>query len=136
MSTPTQPSPGAMSAAREICNHFADHIEAHGFASIPGPTAIAPILDRAFARPDVDELVKALEDLRADPAVLGTGGYDQGLMCGVEDRGLQGNGYEAMRYGYDCALERVFEALGPIITALQAATVTRHAALTKKARGA
>ena len=44
-------------------------------------------------------------------AVLGNGEYDQGLMCGVEDRGLQKDGYGAMRYGYDRALERVNEAI-------------------------
>jgi hypothetical protein len=46
-----------------------------------------------------------------DPAIQGTGEYDQGLMCGVEDRGFQRDGYSAMRYGYDRALERVNEWL-------------------------
>jgi len=65
MSHNTQPSPGAISAAREIreylgCGHHAD---------IDPP--VAAIIKRHTARPDVDELVKALEDIATMP------NYDQ-----------------------------------------------------------
>lgn len=50
-----------------------------------------------------------------DDAVLGNGDYDQGLLCGVEDRGLQTDGYAAMRYGYDRAIARVGERIDGLI---------------------
>src|SRR3990167_6371504 len=60
------------------------------------------------------EARKALESLKKwrDPeSVSGSGDYDKGLMCGIEDRDLQKDGYEAMRYGYDAALDRVAEEI-------------------------
>ena len=43
------------------------------------------------------------------PEVAGSGEYNIGLLCGVEDRNLQNDGYNAMCYGYDRALECVQE---------------------------
>ena len=65
-----------------------------------------------------EEVREALKNWQQEPSVAGAGDYDTGLMCGVEDRGLQKNGYEAMRYGYDRALERVAEHIDPLIEAL------------------
>lgn len=60
----------------------------------------------------------ALEDLKdwmSEDSVAGSGDYDQGLMCGIEDRGYQADGYSGMRYGYDRALERVSERIDGVI---------------------
>ncbi len=58
-------------------------------------------------------LRRALESLKnwRTPAVLGEGDYHKGLLCGLEDRGLQGDAYEAMLWGYEQALERVGEEI-------------------------
>jgi len=65
--------------------------------------------ERDEARRQVDALCKALESMQDDPAVAGTGEYESGLLCGIEDRGFQKDGYSAMRHGYDRALERCSE---------------------------
>ena len=66
------------------------------------------------------EALKILSKWREPDSVQGLKEYDQGLMCGVEDRGFQTNGYDAMRYGYDAALERVAEEIdGTIEAALE-----------------
>lgn len=69
----------------------------------------------------MSKLMQNIDMLRAwmqEDSVAGNGDYDQGLMCGVEDRGYQKDGYSAMRYGYDRALERVSEYIDPIIDGL------------------
>ena len=66
------------------------------------------------------EALEVLKDWQRSDAVQGLREYDQGLMCGVEDRGFQNDGYAAMRYGYDAALQRVAEEIdGTIETALK-----------------
>lgn len=67
------------------------------------------------------ELAEAIpKDWGEQPSVTGTGDYDHGMMCGVEDRGYQTDGYSAMRYGYDRALERVAEVIEEPLKALLA----------------
>lgn len=39
--------------------------------------------------------------------------HDQGMGCGVEDRGLQRDGYEACAYGWESAMERVYSEVIP-----------------------
>ncbi len=71
------------------------------------------------------EALEALQNWQTD-AVLGNGEYDQGLMCGVEDRGYQTDGYSAMRYGYDRAIERVSEEIDGQIEAALALNLARQ----------
>ncbi len=63
------------------------------------------------------EAFKSLDKWQTD-AVLGNGEYDSGLMCGIEDRGYQNNGYDGMRYGYDSAIERVSEEIDGTISSM------------------
>ena len=61
-----------------------------------------------------DELLDVLREIlawRDHDSVVGLGDYNRGLLCGVEDRDLQGDGYGAMRFGYDAAIERVAERI-------------------------
>lgn len=65
-------------------------------------------------RADRDALLavlKSLQNWRDPDSVTGSGSYHTGLCCGVEDKGLQSDGYGAMRYGYECALDRVSEEI-------------------------
>ncbi|MEX4922980.1 hypothetical protein P0227_24750 [Enterobacter cloacae] len=39
--------------------------------------------------------------------------HDQGMGCGVEDRGYQRDGYSACYYGWDSAMERVYSEVIP-----------------------
>ncbi len=39
--------------------------------------------------------------------------HDQGMGCGVEDRGYQRNGYAACEYGWESAMERVYSEVIP-----------------------
>lgn len=71
----------------------------------------------AVSEARADGLRKALENWRT-PAVLREGDYHKGMLCGVEDRNLQRDGYGAMEYGWDAAIERVAEVLDPIVAAL------------------
>lgn len=74
-------------------------------------------IERDSLRARVAELEGALADLQNwqdEDSVTGSGDYDRGLMCGIEDRGIEDR-YEAMRYGYDRALERVSERIDPVI---------------------
>jgi hypothetical protein len=64
----------------------------------------------------LQEALRKLKGWRT-PAVLGEGDYGKGLLCGVEDRDLQRDGYKAMRYRYECALERVAEEIDGTISA-------------------
>jgi len=72
------------------------------------------------ARERIKALEEALRDIRSgldsDP-VQARGDYHTGLLCGVEDRNLQRDGYGGMDYGYERALERVDEAIGYLIDA-------------------
>lgn len=88
----------------------------------PLTVSVAQEASSVVPAPLVPEVVKAvvsdletLQNWRTD-AVLGLGEYDQGLMCGVEDRGFQQDGYSAMRYGYDAAIARVEEQIDETIT--------------------
>ena len=63
----------------------------------------------------IREAMEKLQHWQESDAVLGNGEYHQGLLCGVEDRGYQKDGYLAMRYGYDRALERVSEEIDDTI---------------------
>ncbi|MFU0965744.1 hypothetical protein [Kluyvera ascorbata] len=39
--------------------------------------------------------------------------HDQGMGCGVEDRGYQRDGYSACSYGWESAMERVYSEVIP-----------------------
>jgi len=55
--------------------------------------------------------LESLQNWRDPDSVSGNGDYAFGLNCGVEDKGYQTDGYSAMRYGYDAALDRVSEEI-------------------------
>ena len=63
-------------------------------------------------------LLQQLKDWQDHDYVAGSGDYDRGLKCGVEDHGFQGDGYSAMRYGYDSALARCAESVDPLVAEL------------------
>ncbi len=44
-----------------------------------------------------------------EPQIDLTGDYEKGLFCGLEDVGLQGDGYGACRYGFEAGVERALE---------------------------
>ena len=71
----TQPTPGALSAAREILDAVGFSYSAAGVFARTKEPVVAAIIDRHFspantARPDVDALVKALEVELADNMTL------------------------------------------------------------------
>lgn len=71
------------------------------------------------ANRDLIAVLQSLAKWQEPESVAGTGDFDNGMMCGLEDRGLQTDGYAAMRHGYDRALERVSEEIdGQIEAAL------------------
>ena len=78
----------------------------------------------AAAESRAEKLARALEKLKnwRTPAVLGEGDYHRGLLCGVEDNDLQHEGYNAMRWGYDRALERVAEEIDETISSALSAS--------------
>ncbi|WP_308537731.1 hypothetical protein [uncultured Kluyvera sp.] len=39
--------------------------------------------------------------------------HDQGMGCGVEDRGYQRDGYSACSYGWDSAMDRIYSEVIP-----------------------
>ncbi len=53
------------------------------------------------------ELESAINDMESEP-VQCVGDWEKGLFCGLEDRSIN-DIYEACRYGYDAALEKVQE---------------------------
>ena len=70
-----------------------------------------------------DHLLSKQQKQEAEPVEFDWPEYHaQGMGCGLEDRCITDR-YEAMRYGWDCAMERVAEMLencGPLYTAPQA----------------
>ena len=48
--------------------------------------------------------------------------HDSAMGCGLEDRNIT-NRYEAMRYGWECAIDRVAERLPPLYAAPPSAKV-------------
>lgn len=89
-------------------------------------------LERKLAESEAGtaRLRAALEDLKdwmSEDSVAGSGDYEQGLMCGIEDRGYQADGYSGMRYGYDRALERVSERIDGVIESALATNAGKSA---------
>ena len=74
-----------------------------------GPIAISPLPDHLyidFAEALIAELAKQNE-----PVAINEPNYHYEAMgCGLEDRGITDR-YEAMEYGWNCAIERMFEQL-------------------------
>lgn len=68
-------------------------------------------------------VLEELSHWQEPQSVAGTGDYEQGLLCGLEDVGYQTNGYNAMRYGYEAALGRVSEQIDGTISEALAAPV-------------
>jgi len=60
--------------------------------------------------------------------------HDQGMGCGVEDRGLQRDGYEACAYGWESAMERVYSEVIPDAMPETPATDAELAEIRDKAR--
>lgn len=74
-----------------------------------GPIAISPLPDHLyidFAEALIAELAK-----QNVPIAINEPNYHYEAMgCGLEDRGITDR-YEAMEYGWNCAIERMFEQL-------------------------
>ena len=68
--------------------------------------------DKAAARKVADAL-NALQAIAAgpqdEPQIELTGEYEKGLYCGLEDVGLQGDGYGACEHGFHAGVERALE---------------------------
>jgi hypothetical protein len=69
------------------------------------------------------KLLEACNEISAgpvdEPQIELSGEYETGLFCGLEDRDLQGTGYEACRYGFEVGVERGLEwAQGIILAAV------------------
>lgn len=69
----------------------------------------------------IEELEKAIEESRdtiETDAVQGTGEWQTGMFCGLEDRNITDR-YDACQYGYEAALDRVREwVIEPLNAAL------------------
>jgi len=76
------------------------------------------------AQPEKDA---ELSDIRAILEDTQVDYHEQGMGCGLEDRGITDR-YEAMRYGWDEAIDRIhMEVVGPAIEAIRAAIAAQPA---------
>lgn len=66
----------------------------------------------------IDELAEALREVRDGPQPLDE--YLTGVRCGVEDRDLQYDPYEAAEYAYQTALEWTASVVAPLLAKLEA----------------
>lgn len=111
---PTDPTPGLTLAELDKLERQVAMICEDAPAPMLGGKmpAIFSLARRALT-PDADLLAAAKVVMSGppqdDPAVNNTGAYHTGLHCGVEDRDLQGRGYDAADYGFERGVERAFE---------------------------
>lgn len=57
---------------------------------------------------EMRKIIDAVTDLDNEPQY-----HEQGIGCGIEDRGYQRDGYRACQYGWDEAMERIYSEVIP-----------------------